>query len=149
MRTIAVAIVIALSLVSFGPTPGETASQLHFMAFCMDGDGPLTEWVSNRLDAYLAGTEHERSRNHRWEMWTRDGGSQSHMPVCARLTEGPRPDTVRLENTCGKCSRFIVSRVNQDGTSRRREIKLDGKKSRLFRMLPNTKIRVEGESDCQ
>lgn len=118
------------------------------MAFCMDGDGALTEWVSNRLDAYLVGTEHERSRNHRWEIWTRDGGSESHMPVCARLTKGTKPDTMQLENTCGKCSQFSVARINKDGTARRRELRIAAKKSRFFRTLPDTTLRVEGERDC-
>jgi hypothetical protein len=148
MRKIAASIVLFLSLTSLGPALGGNIAELHFMAFCMDGDGALTEWVSNRLDAYLVGTEHERSRNHRWEIWTRDGGSESHMPVCARLSDGTRPDTVQLENTCNKCSQFIVARINQDGTSRRRELRIPAKKSLLFRKLPNTIIRVEGERNC-
>ena len=148
MRTIAVSIVLVLSLTSFGTPLGGSVPELHFMAFCMEGDGALTDWVSNRLDAYLVGSEHERSRNHRWEIWTRDGGSQSHMPVCARLAKGTKPDTIQLENTCGKCSQFVVARLNQDGTARRRELRISAKKSRFFRTLPNTTLRVEGERNC-
>lgn len=148
MRSIAFGIVLVLGLVSVGPSRGESVPQLHFMAYCMEGDGALTEWVSNRLDAYLVGSEHERSRNHRWEIWSRDGGSESHVPICARLTKGTKPDTVQLENTCGKCSQFMVARINKDGSARRRELKISGKKARLFRSLPDTTLRVEGERDC-
>ncbi len=148
MKGFAASIVLVLCLTSFGPVRGGDAPELHFMAFCLEGDGALTEWVSNRLDAYLVATEHERSRNHRIEILTRDGGSQSHMPVCARLTKGTKPDTVRLENTCGKCSRFTVSRLEKDGTARRREVTIGAKKARGFRQLPGTTVRVEGERDC-
>ena len=149
MKVFAVSIVLVLCLTSLGPTRGSVETDLHFMAMCLEGDGALTEWVSNRLDAYLVATEHERSRNHRIEILTRDGGSQSHMPVCARLTKGTKPDTVRLENTCGKCARFTVARLDKDGTARRREISIGAKKARGFRQLPDTTVRVEGERDCQ
>ncbi|MFL6468012.1 MAG: hypothetical protein ACJ72Z_08650 [Pyrinomonadaceae bacterium] len=143
-------VLLFLVLVAFSTVPAGTAFQLHFKTYCLDGDGELTDWVSSRLDAYLVGSEHELAfRGHRWEIWSREaGGSTTRYAVCARLSDGAKPDTVRLENTCGKCTRFVVSRKTADGETKRREFELDAKKSRHFRKLPGAVIRVEGEGEC-
>jgi hypothetical protein len=55
---------------------------------------------------------------------------------------------MQLENTCGKCVRFTVARTNADGTLKAKEFKIDPKKSRSFRKIPDTTIKVGGERDC-
>jgi len=95
------------------------------------------------------GREHERAnRGHRWDILVQSGETVIRVPTCARLAEGTKPDTMRLDNVCDKCVKFTVSRTSADGTVKRREFKIDPKKSRRFRQLPNTTIKVEGERDC-
>jgi hypothetical protein len=121
----------------------------YFQAFCVDGDGPLSGWLTSRSEAYLIGREHEVStRGHRFEVLVQSGETVVRVPACARLTDGDRPDTLRLENTCDRCVKFLVSRTSADGTVKAREINIDAKKSRRFRKLPGATLRVEGESDC-
>jgi hypothetical protein len=55
---------------------------------------------------------------------------------------------MRLENVCGQCVRFTVSRTTADGTVKSRELTIDANKSRRFRKLPNATIKVDGERDC-
>jgi hypothetical protein len=145
MRAFAIAIVLVSCLMFLGPVQ---AGNANFMAFCLDGDGALSSWVTSRYEAYLSGTEHERTTHHRWEVWVQEAGGTMHVPVCAKLGDTAKPDTLKLENTCGRCVRFAVSRKNADGSLKRREIKLDANKSRFFRKLPNATVRVEGERDC-
>ncbi|HJS52007.1 MAG TPA: hypothetical protein VJ781_08920 [Pyrinomonadaceae bacterium] len=149
MRAFAIPVVLisATLLFAAGPTGREFPPQ--FQAFCNDGEGPLSEWMATRYEAYVIGREHEQNnRGHRWEILVQQGEGIVRVPVCARLTDGKTPDTAKLENTCGKCVRFLVSRTGSDQAVKAKEIKIDAKKARHFRKLPNTTIRVEGERDC-
>ena len=148
MRSLAIAVVLISGTILFAATPIANVEPL-FQAFCNDGDGPLSGWVNSREEAYLIGREHERAnRGHRWDILVQSGETVVRVPTCARLGDGTKPDTVRLENVCGKCVRFAVSRTNADGTVKRKEIKIDANKSRQFRKLPGATIQIEGESDC-
>ena len=148
MRSLAIAVVLISETILFAATPTANVEPL-FQAFCNDGDGPLSGWVDSRYEAYLLGREHERAnRGHRWDILVQSGETVIRVPTCARLAEGTKPDTMRLDNVCDKCVKFTVSRTSADGTVKRREFKIDPKKSRRFRQLPNTTIKVEGERDC-
>jgi len=148
MRAFAIAVVLILGTIFL--SAASTANVAPFYeAFCDDGDGPLSEWVSTRYEAYLAGREHERANpRHRWEILVQSGDTAIRVPTCARLTDISNPEIVQLENTCGKCVRFTVARTNADGTLKAKEFKIDPKKSRSFRKIPDTTIKVEGERDC-
>jgi hypothetical protein len=148
MRSLAIAVVLISGTILFAATPTANVAPF-FQAFCNDGDGPLSGWLDSRYEAYLAGRDHERvNRGHRWDILVQSGETVIRVPTCARLTDGTKPGTMRLENLCGKCVRFTVSRTTADGTVKSKEIKIDANKSRRFRKLPNATIRIEGERDC-
>ena len=149
MKAFAIPVVLISAAFLFAAAPAGREFAPRFQAFCNDGDGPLSDWLMSRYDAYVIGRDHELSnRGHRWEILVQQSEGVARMPVCARLTDGTPPETVRLENTCGKCVKFTVSRTSSNENVKAREIKIDAKKSRLFRKLPNTTIKVEGERDC-
>ena len=149
MRAFAISVLLISATFLFGAGPTGREFPPHFQAFCNDGDGPLSDWLASRYDAYVIGRDHELgNRGHRWEILVQQGEGVTRTPVCARLTEGTTPETMRLENTCVKCMKFTVSRTSADEAVKAREIKIDPKKSRHFRKLPNTTIKVEGERDC-
>lgn len=148
MRTFAFAVVLISAAILFTAPPAAPDAAPFFQAFCNDGDGAISDWVNSRYDAYVAGRDHElQHRGHRWDILVQDGTVVTRVPACARLSEAPN-DTMRLENICGKCVKFLVSRTSEDGKINGREIKIDAKKSRHFRKLPKTVIKVEAESDC-
>lgn len=148
MRAFAFAVVLISAAVLFPATPTVSDAAPFFQAFCNDGDGPVSDWVNSRFDAYVAGRDHElQYRGHRWDILIRDGTVVERVPTCARLSDAPN-DTMKLENTCGKCVKFLVSRTHEDGKVNGREIKIDANKSRQFRKLLKTVIKVEAESDC-
>ena len=148
MRSLAIAVVLISGTILFAATPTAKLEPL-FQAFFNDGDGPLSGWLDSRYEAYLLGREHERAnRGHRWDILVQTGETVTREPACASLTDGTKPDTMRLDNACDKCVTFTVSRTSADGTVKTREIKIDAKKSRQFRRLPNATIKVEGERDC-
>ena len=148
MRSLAIAVVLISGTILFAATPTDNVAPL-FQAFCNDGDGPLSGWVNSREEAYLIGRDHElANRGHRWDVLVQSGETVVREPACGRLGEGTKPDTMRLENVCGKCVTFTVSRTNADGTVKRKEIKIDAHKSRQFRKLPGATIQIEGERDC-
>lgn len=121
----------------------------QFMAFCVDGEGALSDWQASRYDAYLVGRDHERQfRSHRWELWTRGGISPKREPVCSRITDGEKPNTVKIENVCGKCARFTVSRTNADGSVNAKEFNFKAKKGRMFRKPEGSVVTVFAEQDC-
>ncbi len=68
MRKLAAAALLMIAVVGVGldsPATSQTVST-RFMAFCMDGDGALSDWVDTRNEAYIAGREHETTaRQHR------------------------------------------------------------------------------------
>jgi hypothetical protein len=148
MKSFAIAVVLISGTILFAAAPTATVAPL-FQAFCNDGDGALSGWLDSRYEAYLIGREHEMAnRGHRWDILVQSGETVIRVPTCARLVDGSLPDTVRLENLCDKCVKFTVSRTRADGTVKSKEIKIDAKKSRQFRKLPNATIKVEGERDC-
>jgi hypothetical protein len=149
MKAFAIPIVLISAAFLLAAAPAGRELAPRFQAFCNDGDGPLSDWLTSRYDAYIIGRDHELSnRGHRWEVLVQQGEGIIRTPVCARLTDGSTPETVRLENACGKCVKFTVSRTSANENVKAREIKIDAKKSRHFRKLPNTTIKVEGERDC-
>jgi len=148
MRSLAIAVVLMSGTILFAAAPTANVAPF-FQAFCNDGDGPLSGWVNSRDEAYLIGRDHElANRGHRWDVLVQSGETVIRVPTCARLADGTKPDTMRLENVCGKCVTFTVSRTNADGTVKRKEIKIDANKSRQFRKLPGATIQIEGEGDC-
>jgi hypothetical protein len=149
MKAFAIPVVLISAAFLFATAPTGREFAPRFQAFCNDGDGPLSDWLVSRYEAYVIGRDHELSnRGHRWEILVQQGEGVAHTPVCARLTDGTTTDTLRLENTCGKCVKFTVSRTSPTEDVKAREIKIDAKKSRYFRKLPNTTIKVENERDC-
>lgn len=148
MRSLAIAVVLISGTILFAAAPTANVEPL-FQAFCNDGDGPLSGWLDSRYEAYLLGREHERAnRGHRWDILVQSGETVTRVPACARLADGTKPDTIRLENVCDKCVTFTVSRTTADGTVKSRDFKIEPNKSRRFRKLPNATIKVEGERDC-
>ena len=148
MRSLAIAVVLISGTILFAASPTANPAPF-FQAFCNDGDGPLSDWLTSRYEAYLLGREHEAAnRGHRWDILVQTGETVTRVPTCARLRDGTKPDTLMLENLCDKCIKFTVSRTTADGTVKSREIKIDPKKSRQFRKLPNATIQVDGERDC-
>ncbi len=148
MRSLVIAVVLVSGTILFAATPTANVAPL-FQAFCNDGDGPVSAWVDSRYEAYLLGRDHElANRGHRWDVLVQSGETLTRVPACAKLGDGTLPDTMKLDNTCGQCVKFTVSRTTADGTVKTRDIKLEAKKSRQFRKLRNAIIRVEGERDC-
>ncbi|HEX6126769.1 MAG TPA: hypothetical protein VFZ23_15460 [Pyrinomonadaceae bacterium] len=149
MRAFAIAVVLISGAILYA-TPAVNVTPPLFQTFCVDGDGLLTDWVTSRYEAYLIGREHERNnRGHRWEILVHEGDSPvMRIPACARLSEGSKANTLKLENLCDKCIKFTVSRTAADGNVKSREISIQPKKSRHFRNLPGTTVNVEGEQDC-
>lgn len=151
MRRPAGSILLIFAIIAFGmqmPVTSQTVST-RFMAFCVDGDGALSDWVNTRNEAYLAGRDHERSaRQHRWEVWIQQGETASRVPSCALVADGSKPDTVQVRNTCDRCVRFYLSRTTSEGSVKSREFTFDPKKSRHFRKPPGAKVTVDAERDC-
>lgn len=142
-------ILIGLSLSVSNRSEAVPAFDPRYMAFCLDGDGPLTDWLPQRDDAYSAGRDHERQfRDHRWEVWARSGSKATRVPVCGRISEGDRPDSTKLENTCSKCVRFRVTRMHKDGAENSREFNINGNARRHFRKIADSQIFVMAEGDC-
>lgn len=151
MKTFSFAVVLVSGALFFTGAVGSSDREFspHFQAFCNDGDGPLSDWVASRYEAYIIGRDHElNNRGHRWDILVQQGETVTRVPVCARLTEGTVPDTLKLENTCGRCVKFTVSRTTAEGAVKTREIKVEPKKSRHFRKLANATVRVDAERDC-
>lgn len=148
MRSLAIAVVLISGTILFAAAPIRDAAPL-FQAFCNDGDGPVSGWVDSRDEAYLLGRDHElANRGHRWDVLVQTGETVTRVPACARLGDGTKPETMKLENVCGKCVTFTVSRTTADGVVKSRDIKFEANKVRQFRKLPNAVIKVEGERDC-
>lgn len=151
MRERVGATLLMFAIFGFGvqmPAISQTVST-RFMAFCTDGDGALSDWVNTRNEAYLAGREHEvTAKQHRWDILVQQGETVSREPSCALVTDGSKPDTLKVENRCGRCVKFFLSRTGADGSIKSREFTIESKKSRLFRKLAGSQIKVESERDC-
>jgi hypothetical protein len=122
----------------------------RYMAFCTDSDGAVSEWVTTRDDAYIAGRDHERAhRGHRWEVLVQHGRTAVRPPSCAVVADDTdRPNTVKIVNTCGACRIFKVSRRNADGSVKSKEFKVKPNSQRRFRKVADSEIIVEAEGDC-
>jgi len=151
MRKPAGETLLMFAILAFGmqiPATSQTVSA-RFMAVCADGDGALSDWVNTRNEAYLAGRDHEvNARQHRWEIFVQQGETVSREASCALVADGNKPDTTKVENTCGRCVKFFVSRTGNDGSAKSREFTINPKKSRHFRKLAGSKITVDSERDC-
>lgn len=151
MKKIARASILMFAVLAFGlqvPVTSQTVST-RFMAFCSDGDGALSDWVNTRNEAYLAGRDHEvTAKQHRWEILVQQGETAPRPVSCALITDGSKPDTIRVENTCDRCVKFFMTRTGDDGSVKSREFTIASKKSRHFRKLPGTRITVDSERDC-
>lgn len=150
MRTLATSLIVVCVFLSIGTDSSAVSGHNSwFMAFCNDGDGPLSEWVSTRNEAYLAGRDHERSfKGHRWEVLVQAGPGLIRPTSCALVSDGEKPETVRLGNTCGQCRKFSVSRRLADGTTKSRMFTVNANSRRYFRKIEGAVITVDGESDC-
>lgn len=149
MKAFAILVALVSGLV-FSAAPAVNETNPLFQAFCVDGDGSLSDWVTSREEAYLIGREHERSnRGHRWEILVQQGDNPVlRVPACARLTEDSTQNKLKLENLCGKCIKFTVTRKAADGATKTRDITIQPKKTRYFRNLPDSTVTVDAESDC-
>lgn len=151
MKKPAGATLLMFAIIAFGlqmPAASQTVST-RFMAFCDDGDGALSDWVNTRNEAYLAAREHEvTAKQHRWEILVQQGETVSREPSCALISDGSKPDTLKVENTCGRCVKFYLSKTSEDGSVKSREFTIESKKSRHFRKQPGSKITVDSERDC-
>lgn len=141
----AFAMILSFATIAFGQD-----TNARYMAWCNDGDGALTGWLTSREDAYIAGRDHERAnRGHKWEVLVQDGNTEFRPSSCALVAEGSaKSGLVNVENKCGVCKTFRVTRKNADGTTKTKEFTVKPKSSRNFRKLPNSTIVVEGERDC-
>lgn len=151
MRSLIAALILTLVTCA---TAVPTASNLpdsntKYMAFCTDGDGALSTWLMSREEALLDGRDHERTtRGHRWEVWTEDRGTTVRASVCSRIMPGTKPETMVVENACGKCVKFLVARANPDGSVNAKEFTMKPNARRTFRSVPNAKLTVDTERDC-
>lgn len=150
MRKLTIAAALAIAAFTFpGGTSVKSQAEMRFMAFCNDGDGPVSEWVDTRNDAFLRGRDHERAfRGHRWEVLVQTAATDFRSPSCAIITDGNRPGTLRLENTCGECRVFRVSRTTADGKTATRDLTVKPNGRRFLRKLENSDVTVDGESNC-
>src|SRR5688572_10001866 len=150
MRTLATSLIVVCVFLSIGPDSSAVSKRnAWFMAFCNDGDGPLSEWVSTRNEAYLAARDHERSfKGHRWELLVQQGETLIRPTSCALISDGEKPETIRLENTCGECRKFVVSRKLADGAVNSKQFTVKANSRRYFRKIDGSVITVDGASDC-
>ena len=104
MRTLATSLIVVCVFLTIGTeSSAVSVGNSWFMAFCSDGDGPLSEWVNTRNEAYIAGRDHERSfKGHRWEVLVQAGPGLIRPASCALISDGEKPETVRLGNTCSR-----------------------------------------------
>lgn len=152
MRTLITALILFSVMFVAGlqtPVTSQTVST-RFMAFCSDGDGAISGWLTSRYEAFLIGREHERrDGHHKWEIWVQQGEAPpAREPSCALVADGSKPETMKVENTCNRCVRFFVTRITADGDVKSKEFTIKPKKSRHFRKLPGAKITVDSERDC-
>lgn len=149
MRTLRV-FVLGVVCLTFSTSVLAQAEGEWFMAFCMDGDGPLTGWITSRADALIAGRDHERAnRGHHWEVLVQEGRVAVGKPGCAAVADDPqRPDTVRVVNTCTACRIFKISRRYKNGSVKTKEIKIKPGNQKRFLKQPDSEIVILGEFVC-
>lgn len=150
MRTFTLLIVLCVAVLSLGGEGRVGAAQnLRYMAFCTDGDGELSGWMTSREEAYMAGRDHERAfRGHRWDVLTIGAPPRMNEPSCSLFSESSRENTVILVNTCSECKMFRLRRTIGNDSPKEKDVKFKAKGARGFRNLPNWTLAVVGESDC-
>jgi len=150
MRTLASAVVlIAALLFPFGSSVVAVRQQPRYMAFCTDGDGDLTGWLTNRDEALMAGRDHEKNtRGHHWEIVTE--GNERNRPAerCSATSPGKREGVVRVENVCSECRVFRVSRRGGSEAAREKDITFQPNASRYFRLMDGALLTVRRETGC-
>ena len=151
MRNNAFGILLLATVVFLAVTTSADASlfQTRYMAFCDDGDGAITGWVTNRDDAYLAGRDHERNfRGHRWEILTENVHDRWQDKRCSAFSEGSRPGILKLNNVCGQCKVFRMRRTMGSNAPTERDVMFKPKGSRYFRTQADWQLEVIGEEAC-
>lgn len=151
MRTFAAAVVLLMAGLFFSAgSDAQSASNTRYLAFCSDGDGELSNWLYNRTDAYLIARDHERAtRGHRWEVMVQGVEVNRVDGSCSLMTPGRRPNTVRLENTCGECRTFKVRRQIGEEPATEKEISVRPGGRRYFRAPAEALISVLEENACE
>jgi hypothetical protein len=130
-------------------TEASTDVQARYMAFCVDGDGSLSGWLSSRHEAFLIGQEHERAfRGHRWEIMVQGEEPSYPSESCSLITRGRGDNVLRVSNTCGRCMVFRMARTAGEEEPRFFELRLDPRRSRVIRMQANERLSTEGETVC-
>ena len=149
MRTFTITIILAAAVLSLGSGSRAGAENLRFMAFCTDGDGELSGWLTSREEAYMAGRDHERSfRGHRWDVLTINAPPRMGEPSCGVFAESSRENAVILVNTCSECKVFRLRRTVDGKPAKERDVKFKAKSARGFRNQAGWLLTVLGESDC-
>jgi hypothetical protein len=150
MRTIVcTALVLSAFLLFLGGDAGASRQTMRYMAFCTDGDGDLSGWLTSRNEAYLAGREHERmNRGHRWEVLVEGTETPRRDEGCSLVSPGKREGTVRVENVCSACMIFRVARKAGDGTAREKDITFQANASRFFRTMQGAQFSILREMRC-
>ena len=132
-----------------GTSADASLFQTRYMAFCDDGDGALTGWVTNRDDAYLAGRDHERNfRGHRWEILVEDKHDRWKDTKCSAFSEVDKPGVLKLNNVCNQCEVFRMRRTIGTNAPTEKDVTLKPKGSRFFRTQSDWKLEVVSESAC-
>lgn len=150
MRTLfCTALILSAALFLSGGNAGASRQATRFMAFCTDGDGDLSGWVTSRNEAYLAGRTHEQeNRGHRWEVLAEGSETRPAGGHCSVTAPGKREGTIRVVNVCTECRIFRVARKTSDGQSHQKEITFQPNSSRYFRTLPDTQFSILRETNC-
>ena len=132
-----------------GTSADASLFQTRYMAFCDDGDGALTGWVTNRDEAYLAGRDHERNfRGHHWEILTQNVHERWQDTTCSAFSESDKPGVLQLHNVCNRCEVFRMRRTIGTNAPKEKDVTFKAKGSRYFRAQPEWKLEVVSESAC-
>lgn len=150
MRTlVCTALVLSAFLLSSGGDAAASRQAARYMAFCTDGDGDFSGWLTSRNEAYLAGRQHEReNRGHRWEVLVEGSETRPAGEHCSLVTPAKREGTIRVVNVCTECRIFRVSRKMGDEPAREKNITFQANASRYFRTMAGAQFSVLGETSC-
>lgn len=151
MRTLvsAVVLIAAALLFPLGNSVVAVRQQPRYMAFCTDGDGDLTGWLTSRDEALMAGRDHEKNtRGHRWEIVTEGNDRNRPAERCAATSTGKREGVIQVENVCSECRIFRVSRRAGNEAAREKDITFQPNASRYFRLMDGAQLTIRRETGC-
>ena len=150
MKVFSVAAVAVFGVLCLSFVFGTNAQQRsRYLAFCDDGDGPISTWVSNRDEAYLAGREHERAnRGHHWTVLTQEATGPRDSDSCAVTMPGRKEGVIRVINTCTECKIFKVSRRSEGEKAVVKEVTFKPNSSRYFRSMTGSVFQIDHEGSC-